>query len=108
MLSHCSVTLATRLSTASLLVMSVETPMQAQPGAQCLDSCAPASESFSGLRAAITTLYPFCAKSSAVARPTPCRHRRLSLLCRMVQLGMGPCPMIASPSDKLCIGKTRE
>ncbi len=71
-LSHLSVTCVTRASTASPLVMSVEMPKQARPGAQRRDSCSLASESFWGLRAAITTLYPFLAKSSAVARPTPC------------------------------------
>ena len=75
-LSHCSVTALTRLSTASSFVMSVEMPIQARPGAHCLDSCAFASNSLSGFRAAITTLYPFFAKISAVARPTPCNQQQ--------------------------------
>lgn len=75
-LSHCSVTALTRLSTASSFVMSVEMPMHARPGAHSLDSCAFASDSLSGFRAAITTLYPFFAKISAVARPTPCNQQQ--------------------------------
>lgn len=75
-MAYVSVTSCTKWVTADSTVMSVDQAETEHPLLTAEDSSAAAAVSLSWFLAAMTTLYPFLAKSSAVALPTPCATKK--------------------------------